>query len=181
MTINNIETRIAGSSDAQFISLLGRVTFTETFGHLYRDRNDLSDYYDRTFSVSKIENSLAKPTNIFWISFADRLPVAYAKLKLDSESEFVTTGRVCQLQKIYVLKDFLSMKIGYELQNRLLQKAIELSYDKIWLSVLQTNDRATRFYTSAGFKTVGTHNYRIGKENFEFYVMSKALDRDKEE
>lgn len=176
MTVNNIETRIAQSSDAPFIALLGRITFTETFGHLYRDRNDLLDYYDRTFSVSKIENSLAKPTNIFWISFVDRLPVGYAKLKLNSGSEFVTAGRVCQLQKIYVLNDFLSMKLGYGLQSRLLQKAKELNYEKIWLSVLQTNDRATRFYTSTGFKIAGTHDYRIGKENFEFYVMSKALD-----
>ena len=31
-----IEIRLAKEEDAQFIALLGRVTFTETFGHLFR-------------------------------------------------------------------------------------------------------------------------------------------------
>ena len=80
------------------------------------------DYYDWTFSVQKIEDGIEKPNNIFWIAFANRLPVGYAKLKLNSSSEFLESKSVCQLQKIYVLKDFLSMKIGFELQDALLKK-----------------------------------------------------------
>ena len=78
------------------------------------------DYYDLTFSVQKIEDGIEKPNNIFWIAFANRLPVGYAKLKLNSNSEFIESKGVCQLQKIYVFKaDFLSMKIGFELQDAL--------------------------------------------------------------
>ena len=55
-------------------------------------------------------------------------------LKLNSKSEFIESKSVCQLQKIYVLKDFLSMRIGFELQNLLLQKS-KLEFNKIWLSV----------------------------------------------
>ena len=61
--------------------------------------------------------------NIFWIAFANRLPVGYAKLKLNSHSDFVESQHVCQLQKIYVLKDFLSMKIGFGLQDALFEKS----------------------------------------------------------
>ncbi|MDG2193277.1 MAG: GNAT family N-acetyltransferase [Polaribacter sp.] len=173
--MNKIETRLAEKKDAEYIALLGRITFTETFGHFFRDKKDLLNYYNSTFSVEKIEKSIAKPNNIFWISFADRLPVGYAKLKLNSKSKFIESKKVCQLQKIYVLKDFLSKKIGLELQNRLLNKAKELKFKQIWLSVLNSNERAIRFYKKNGFKNIGNHDFQIGKESFEFVAMQKAL------
>ena len=173
--MNTIEIRLAKKEDAKFIALLGRITFTETFGHFFRDQKDLIDYYNLTFSVQKIEDGIKKPNNIFWIAFVNRLPVGYAKLKLYSNSEFIETKDVCQLQKIYVLKDFLSMKIGFELQNLLLKKTKELGYDNIWLSVLNKNERAINFYKKSGFKKIGYHDFQIGRENFEFIAMKKEL------
>ena len=169
------EIRKANKNDAEYIALLGRVTFTETFGHLYRDPQDLLNYYDLTFSVDKIEKSLDKPDNVFWIAFVNRLPVGYAKLKLNSGSEFINSDSVCQLQKIYVLKDFLSTGIGYKLQEQLLDKAKELKFEQIWLSVLNDNERAIRFYEKNGFRGIGNHDFQIGKEHFEFIAMGKEL------
>lgn len=113
--------------------------------------------------------------NIFWLAFADRLPVGYAKLKLNSQSEFITEKNICQLQKIYILKDFLSLKIGFELQNALLKKAKEKSFKKIWLSVFVENTRAINFYSNTGFNPVGKHYFQIGKGNFEFIAMVKTF------
>ncbi|GGG44220.1 GNAT family N-acetyltransferase [Bizionia arctica] len=172
----NIQIRIANKQDAEFIALLGRVTFTETFGHLFNDKQVLFDYYNETFSVDKIENSIEKPNNIYWIAFADRLAVGYAKLKLNSQSEFITDNNICQLQKIYILQDFLSLKIGFKLQNALLKKAKEKSFNKIWLSVFISNDRAINFYSKNGFKEIGNHDFQIGKDNFEFIAMAKQLE-----
>ena len=173
--MSNIEIRLAKKEDAPFIALLGRITFTETFGHFFRDKQDLLDYYNLTFSVEKIENGIEKPNNIFWIAFVNRLPVGYAKLKLNSKSEFMESKSVCQLQKIYVLKDFLSMRIGFELQNLLLKKSKDLEFNKIWLSVLNSNERAINFYRKNGFEKIGNHDFQIGKENFEFVAMKKDL------
>ena len=170
-----VEIRLAKKEDAPFIALLGRITFTETFGHFFRDPKDLRDYYDRTFSVQKIEDGIRKPNNIFWIAFVNLLPVGYAKLKLNSSSEFIESPDVCQLQKIYVLKDFLSMGIGFELQGSLLKKATELNFHTVWLSVLNSNDRAISFYKRTGFEKIGHHDFQIGKENFEFVAMKKEL------
>ena len=173
--MNTIEIKLAKKEDAKFIALLGRMTFTETFGHFFRDQKDLIDYYNLTFSVQKIEDGIKKPNNIFWIAFVNRLPVGYAKLKLYSNSEFIESKDVCQLQKIYVLKDFLSMKIGFGLQDLLLKKAKELNFNKIWLSVLNSNERAINFYKKNGFEKIGNHDFQIGKENFEFVAMKKNL------
>ena len=50
--------RRATPRDATTVAFLGRTTFGETFGHLFRDPNDLLDYYERTFSEQKIKQSL---------------------------------------------------------------------------------------------------------------------------
>ena len=173
--MNTVEVRLAREEDAPFIALLGRTTFTETFGHLFRDQQDLIDYYNSTFSVQKIEDGMKKQNNVFWIAFVDRLPVGYAKLKLHSSSEFVESTDVCQLQKIYVLKDFLSMGIGFEMQDALLKKAKELGFTNIWLSVLNSNERAISFYRKTGFENIGNHDFQIGKEHSEFTAMLKTL------
>ena len=173
--MDTLEIRLAREEDAQFIALLGRITFTETFGHFFRDQNDLIDYYNYTFSVQKIEDGMKKQNNIFWIAFVNQLPVGYAKLKLNSKSEFIDSKDVCQLQKIYVLKDFLSKRIGFELQGSLLKKAKELGFSKVWLSVLNSNERAINFYKKTGFEKIGNHDFQIGKENFEFTAMVKTM------
>tara|TARA_R110000868_G_scaffold145181_2_gene365170 strand:- start:80072 stop:80320 length:249 start_codon:yes stop_codon:yes gene_type:complete len=78
-------------------------------------------------------------------------------------------------KKIYVLKDFLSLKMGLALQNQLFEKAIEENNKKIWVSILNSNDRAKICYAKNGFKKIGIHDFQIGNENFEFTAMAKLL------
>lgn len=165
----------ATPSDATYIALLARVTFAETFGHFFSDKKDLEAYLMRTFNLGKLRNSLTKSSNIYWLALVDELPVGYAKLKLDSPSPFIASGNVCQLQKIYVLKYFLAQKVGFSLQNAVLQRAVQEGFPKIWLSVLKENIRAIQFYEKNGFEKIGDHDFQIGKEHFKFQAMAKKL------
>ena len=165
--------RKAISTDAACIALLARITFTETFGHYFREKQDLLDYYDNTFGVAKIRSSLNKDNNVFWIAFYDELPVGFAKLKRFSKSDFINVDNISQLQKIYVLKDFLSKKIGYKLQTEMLEEVTRLGNKYIWLSVLKSNERAISFYNKNGFSAIGEHTFQIGHEHFDFIAMKK--------
>ncbi|SNZ01843.1 GNAT family N-acetyltransferase [Flagellimonas pacifica] len=165
----------ASVREATYIALLARFTFTETFGHYFKDKTDLENYLQQTFNVKKLRNSLTKPNNIFWLAYIDDLPVGYGKLKLNSPSHFITDKNVCQLQKIYVLKDFLSKKVGLALQTKILERAVSSPAQKIWLSVLKSNERAIQFYKKNGFETIGDHNFQIGQEHFKFQAMAKNL------
>ena len=170
-----MQIRIADSKDAELIALLARITFTETFGHLFRDTKDLKNYLAQIFGVQKIRAGLNKENNVFWLAHIDGLPVGYAKLKKYSPSPFLDGDHICQLQKIYVLKEFLDLKIGKALQNELLNHAKNLGMKKIWLSVLKSNERAVGFYHKHGFVTLGQHTFQIGRETFSFQAMSKEL------
>ena len=168
--------RKATVADAEYIALLARFTFTETFGSLFRDPQDLLDYYDRTFSVSKLRESISKENNVFWIAIYDELPVGYAKLKKHSPTALATgLSKESQLQKIYVLKDYLSNKIGQKLQEVLIDECRAIGSERVWLSVLVSNQRAIGFYSKHGFVAFGDQTFSIGKETFEFIAMSKDL------
>ncbi len=121
--------------EAAYIALLARFTFTETFGHYFKDKIDLENYLQQTFNVKKLRNSLTKPNNVFWLAYIDDLPVGYGKLKLNSPSNLIANENVCQLQKIYVLKVFLPKKEGLALQTKMFEREISGSAKKIWLSV----------------------------------------------
>ena len=166
---------MAHEKDAQIIALLGRITFTETFGHLFYDKQDLANYLSETFGVEKLRTSLGKPNNIFWLAYVDQLPVGYAKLKKNAPSPFLDGNHVGQLQKIYVLKDLHSQQIGKALQEELLDHAQNLGIKNIWLSVLKGNDRAIGFYLKHGFLAVGDHTFQIGKQVFDFVALSKPI------
>jgi len=168
--------RQATIKDAAIIALLGRITFTETFNHLFDDRNDLLVYYNRTFSVAKIRNSLKNKNNVFWLALVDELPVGYAKLKLKSNSAFNTSDKIGQLQKIYVLHDFISTGIGKKLKNTLVNTAKSFGLATIWLTTLKyNNDHVINFYKKSDFKVDGVTHYEIGKLKSELLVMSANL------
>lgn len=173
--MDKIKIERATLDNADYISLLGRITFTETFSQYFRDYQDLLDYYEKTFSVSKIKLSLQKGNNLYWIAFYEDLPVGYAKLKMYSKSEYIDSDNVAQLQKIYVLKDFISKKIGHNLLFDIIEEIRKKSIRFLWLSVLKTNERAISFYKKNGFTKIGEHTFDIGKEHFIFSAMKLNL------
>ncbi|HTW71283.1 MAG TPA: GNAT family N-acetyltransferase [Acetobacteraceae bacterium] len=167
--------RRAGPADAATVALLGRITFAETFGHLFgHHADDLRAYLDATFDVAKIETSLGKPRNAYWLAFLRRLPVGYAKLKYPSPPPAKPQQVAAQLQKIYVLRAFLGQRLGEDLLGPVLQEAASQA-PLLWLDVLRENDRAVRFYARHGFVASGDDSYTIGSQRFVFDIMERHV------
>ncbi len=170
-----IDVRKAEVSDAQMIALLGRITFRETFGHLFEQHEDeLRDYLNRTFSVDKIGSSIAKPENNYWIAHFDGLPVGYAKLKHPSLSGFIDDKSSAQLQKIYVLSEFLTHRIGQALLSTVSLHSTESGARSMWLTVLKSNERAIRFYERNGWSGIADESFSIGSQDFPFRVFARS-------
>lgn len=169
----DLKIRPAGPGDAEIVALLARITFVETFGHLFGNHaSDLAAYLDHTFAVAKIRNSLGEPDNRYWLAFRDGLPVGYAKLKHPSPTPLLPNQDLAQVQKIYVLREFLSLGIGKELLAAALDEAARRGLNIIWLDVLKQNTRAIRFYERKGFVPLGDDTYAIGSQTFEFHLMA---------
>ncbi len=170
-----ITIREANINDAETISYLGKKTFDQSFGHLFVDRRDLIDYLNTIFLYAKIRSSIGKSHNLYWLVLDGESPIGYAKLQLKSPSVFIENKDVCKLQKIYMLKGTSSKGIGSKLQQIIFDKAKEEGSEYLWLSVLKENERAIAFYNRNAYQIVGEHPFTIGKQNFDFWVMSKTL------
>ncbi|PKA81982.1 acetyltransferase (GNAT) family protein [Ulvibacter sp. MAR_2010_11] len=171
-----IEIKQANENDLEILALLGRITWAETFGKLFRREKDVKDYGDTNFSISEIRSSLENPNVYFWIAYFYEFPVGYAKIENLIDSKLVQGKTVCKLRNIYVLNDFHSKRIGLGLWNRMLEKVKELKCDKMWLSVLHSNDKAINFYKENDFYKVGDFNLKIGIDSFIMNIMVRELN-----
>lgn len=158
---------------AATVAWLGRVTFTETFGELFAP-DVLADYLARTFGEEKIAASLRNPANFFLLAFAQGRPVGYLKLKRQSRTPHSPEDPQMQLQKIYVLRDYLSQHVGKHLLHRGEAQARQEGAVLLWLTVLATNERALAFYRRHGFAPASKKYFTIGADTLEYEVMTKG-------
>lgn len=170
-----IKIKIATEENTAVLALLGRLTYVESHGHFIDDKNDLSKYVDESFSFHKTKQDLNNSKNLFYIAYVDDLPVGYAKLVLNAIHESVVSKSNCRLERIYILNDFISMKIGQPLLTFIEEKARELLLDTIWLSVYIKNNRAIRFYLRNEFKNVGELNFIVNGKEYENIIFSKKI------
>jgi ribosomal protein S18 acetylase RimI-like enzyme len=173
--MGNIAIRKATTEDVIALALLCRVTFREAFGHLFEDTQNLIDYFAKSFSISALTDKINDNNNVYWLAFSDNLPVGYAKLIKRSPSKFIQDSQVSELQRIYVLNDFLNQKIGHQLQDAVFDEVKAIGAKHLWLSVYVDNLKAIRFYRKYAFNQLGTHTFNILKQSFEFSVMCKAF------
>jgi len=170
-----INIQLAKEADTTILALLGRITWAESHGDYIDDKNNLFKYLNTNFSVSKTKEDLNNPKNLFYIIYVDNLPVGYAKLVINVINESVASNNNCRLERIFILNEFISLKIGQQLLNFVEEKAKELQLDTMWLSVYIKNKRAIRFYEKNEFKNVGEINFIVSGKDYQNIVFSKKI------
>jgi GNAT superfamily N-acetyltransferase len=170
-----VKIKIAKEADINVLALLGRVTWAESHGHYIDDKNNLLNYLNMNFSVSKMKHDISNPKNLFYIVYVDDLPVGYAKLIVNAENVNVVSQNNCRLERIFILDDFIPLKIGQQLLTFLEEKAKALQLDTMWLSVYIKNKRAIRFYERNEFKNVGELNFLVSGKAYENILFSKKI------
>lgn len=170
-----IKIKKATENDIIILALLGRITYVESHGQFIEDKNDLSNYLNATFSISKIEKDFKNTKNRYHIIYVDGLPVGYSKIELHVTNENIVSQNTCKLDKIYILNEFIPMKIGQQFLNFIIEKVKDVEIDTIWLSVYIKNKRAIRYYQKNEFKNVGNLNFLVNGKEYENILFSKKI------
>ncbi|WP_299276003.1 N-acetyltransferase [uncultured Psychroserpens sp.] len=170
-----IKIKKAIESNTDVLALLGRLTYVESHGPFIDDKNDLLQYINEAFSVSKTKEDINKPKIIFYIIYVNDLPAGYAKLIVNAYHKDVVSQNNCRLDRIYILNEFIPLKIGQQLLTYVEKQAKELQLDMIWLSVYVKNHRAIRFYEKNEFKNVGELNFLVNGKPYDNIVFSKHI------
>lgn len=170
-----IKIRKAKKADIEILALLGRLTWAESHGNYIDDKKMLSNYLDENFSISKTKENINDSKQLFYIMYADDLPIGYAKIIVNAIQENVVSENNCRLERIFILNDFLPLKVGHQLLTYVEEQAKALQLDTMWLSVYIKNSRAINFYERNEFKNVGKLNFIVNGKEYENIVFSKIL------
>ena len=164
--------RDAAPGDAAALAELGRRSFVETFGHLYRPE-DL-DTFLLNHSEANWAAELADPDLEIRLVEADGAPIAYAKIgsiSLPVEPQ----APAAELRQFYMLGPWQGQGIAAELMTWVLDRARARGAEELYLSVYVDNHRARRFYDRYGFTFVAPYAFMVGEQADEDLIMRLSL------
>lgn len=149
-----------GPEDAEQLSAMGGKSFYESH-HTSASAEDINEYIAKTYSVDRLRGELNDPKNIFIAAGTGGVIAGFAKIIPDALNPAINSPRPCKMERLYVLEDFLPLKIGQQLFDASLSRARELQQSGIWLNTWTGNPRAIRFYAKQGFSIIGETSFRI--------------------
>lgn len=168
----SIAYRDATPADAEAVTAFARLTFVETFGHLYRP-DDLQAFLER-HTPEAYREELTDPQ--FAIRFAEASSELAGFAKLGPPSlPFDPGGYALELRQFYVLKPWHGSEVAPELMEWVLADARQRGADELWLSVFKDNHRARRFYERYGFRFVQPYAFMVGKHEDEDHILRLDL------
>ncbi len=162
--------------DAAILSLLGQVTFNENYAFVFEDHSQLMEYCEAHFAVALMKKDLADKSKRFLIAYMNQCPVGYAKINLGASTELCSDKRSSQLERIYVLKNYASQKIGQHLKDAVIKILKSVNHQCVWLQVYPRNLRAINFYIKNGFSEIGRTPFRMGGKDHEAITMAKKIE-----
>jgi ribosomal protein S18 acetylase RimI-like enzyme len=150
----------AVKSDAELLSRIASVALMESHGHSAREE-DMNSYIKDKYSAAAFEEELTEEKNIYHLMYHEEQPAGYSKIILDHAFENSESQHVTKLERIYLLKEYYGLKLGWKLFE--FNTALAKRHDQkgIWLHVWKENQRAINFYKKAGFRVIGHHDFRI--------------------
>lgn len=155
-------------------------TFEETFAGA-NSAEDMAYYLQNNLSSKKLSEEIANPESEFYFAEKDSEVIGYLKINAGAAQTERQQGNSVEIERIYVAKEYLSLKIGQLLLEKAFERASEMHVDYVWLGVWEHNDRAIRFYQKNGFKVFGKHEFTLGADLQTDLLMRKNLNQQQED
>jgi len=152
----------AKADDFQLIADIGRVSFIESHGNSASEE-DIHTYVHSKYNYDVVKQELNDPQNFYNLIHYNNKPAGYSKIILSSPHANIPMEQVTKLERLYLLKEFYNLKLGVELFNYNIQLSKQNNQLGMWLFVWTENQRAVSFYKKAGFKIIGSHDFKLSE------------------
>lgn len=146
--------------DAEELSRIARQSFIESHGHSASVEN-ITAYVNSKFTFSAFEEELKNLNYIYNHVVRDGQIIGYSKIVFNCESENIEIVNITKLERLYLLQEFHSLKLGQSLLEYNIQLAKQNHQKGIWLYVWKENTRAYHFYLKNGFQIIGEYDFKI--------------------
>jgi len=147
-------------TDVDLLAQLGPQTFIESHGHSAA-KEDVESYISTAYSIEACQQELADAKNIYHFIYYNNKPAGFSKIILNSAAPGIAATNITKLERIYVLKQFYNMKLGLALLNFNIELSKQHNQTGMWLYTWIENERAVNFYKKAGFKIIGSYDFKI--------------------
>ena len=124
-------------------------------------------------------NELNETSNYFFGVFDNNNPAGYTKLRTSENPEELAGKKHIELERIYALKKYQGMGLGYKMIGHCIEFASENNYEVLWLGVWKQNEKAFQFYKRCGFEIFGEHIFTLGSDEQIDWLMQKELSHAK--
>ncbi len=166
--------RYATADDAELIADLSRKTFYETFGYVNTKEN-MDKFMNEQFSREKLMEEVTEPGNTFLLAFDTDTPVGYVRMREGKKFPEFDNKDSIEIARIYAVNSYIGTGVGQQLMRQCIFVAKELKKEIIWLGVWEKNARAISFYTKWGFEKFNRHNFLLGDDLQQDWLMMKKL------
>lgn len=169
-----MEIRKISISDLEPLQKISVQTFSETFSNV-NSEEDMAKYLAGNLSLQKLESELKNPNSEFYFAENGNQVAGYLKLNLGNAQTENQDQTAVEIERIYVLKEYLGQKVGQVLFEKALEIARQRDASYIWLGVWEENHRALRFYEKNGFEVFGKHDFVLGNDKQTDLMMKLNL------
>ncbi|RJT24670.1 GNAT family N-acetyltransferase [Chakrabartia godavariana] len=167
--------RAPAAHEAAALAALGRNSFVETFGHLYRPE-DLAAFLEDVYAPDVVAAQLASPRYLFRVAEADGQLVGYCKLGLDVSLDYHPGDRsVVELKQLYLMATHQGAGVAQALMDWAIAEADARAADEIILSVWAENARAQRFYHRYGFEWIADTYFMVGSHRDDEFLYRRKM------
>jgi ribosomal protein S18 acetylase RimI-like enzyme len=157
------------------VTSLGIKIFVATFGPHNTDE-EMEKFLNNAYTNELQLKEINDPAMHTYIVYDDETPVGFCQIRQKQDVyDFVGDPDAIEIQRIYVDTDCGRKGFGSKLMEHAVQKSIELGKKTIWLGVWEFNPKAIQFYEKHGFRTVGSHIFKVGDKEDTDLIMIKDV------
>jgi ribosomal protein S18 acetylase RimI-like enzyme len=166
--------RRADVTNASLLARLGAQTFHDAFA-TFNSAEDMETYMQSSFTEDKLKAEIQTDGAEFYIAHMGDEPLGFAKTGQQAPPDEIAAFKCRELERIYVLKEHQSLKVGEKLLTFCIEKAKAEKYEVMWLGVWEHNPRAVAFYQRFGFERFGEHDFQLGSDTQTDWLMMLNL------
>ncbi|HUQ13277.1 MAG TPA: GNAT family N-acetyltransferase [Novosphingobium sp.] len=161
--------------DIPALAALGRASFSEAFGHLYRPE-DLAAFLDEVHDEGAVARRLGDPARVYALADVNRALAGYCQLVLTDQFDHPTDAAFgITLSQLYCAGGHTGSGVGGALMDWALAEARARGADEMRLSVWSGNFGAQRFYARYGFEHVADIDFWVGSQRDDEFLYSLKL------
>jgi len=179
MISDKVHIRQALENEAERVAVFSRRTFYDAFAAFNTPEN-MDKFMRGPFSEERLIADFKEAQNFFILALEEEELLGYVKLIENNVPDLPGQPESIEISRIYVENKLTGKGVGQLLMDASIRFALDREKKVIWLGVWEHNLRAIAFYQRLGFEKFSQHDFLLGGDIQNDWLMKKDLQVEKD-